>query len=325
MLTEAAPRSQRRTLRQRSARRWLGAYARAAVLVSVSAMCRLFGFRSVIQSQVHRSLVSADNAIGVQSEHHPDGWGVAYYVGGAPHLVKSAASAVSDRIFQRVSGVVASETVVAHVRKATHGELSPLNAHPFQYGRWIFAHNGNLRAFSEHRAALEQFVHPGLRRFVLGTTDSELFFYLLLSRLDARGKLQDDRYRLQDVAMAAREAVDIVTAEVGPMHGDPDGEPDKTYLTFIITNGRVMLGHQGGKRLYLSTWKHRCPDRDECPSYGASCEAASTTGFVNHLVMCSEPLHGENVWQEMALGDMVGVDAHMRLQTFHPGSAPPVP
>ena len=108
-------------------------------------MCRLFGFRSVIQSQVHRSLVSADNAIGVQSAHHPDGWGVAYYVGGAPHLVKSAASAVSDRIFQRVSGVVASDTVVAHVRKATHGELSPLNAHPFQYGRWIFAHNGNIR------------------------------------------------------------------------------------------------------------------------------------------------------------------------------------
>ena len=26
-----------------------------------------------------------------------------------------------------------------------------------------------------------------------------------------------------------------------------------------------------------------------------------------------------------ALGDMVGVDAHMRLQTFRPGSAPPVP
>ena len=30
-------------------------------------MCRLFGFRSVLQSQVHRSLANADNALAVQS------------------------------------------------------------------------------------------------------------------------------------------------------------------------------------------------------------------------------------------------------------------
>ena len=45
-------------------------------------MCRLFGFRSVIPSQMHRSLIAADNALGRQSERHPDGWGVAYYVDG---------------------------------------------------------------------------------------------------------------------------------------------------------------------------------------------------------------------------------------------------
>ena len=38
-------------------------------------MCRLFGFRSVIQSQVHRSLVDADNALGQQSVRHQDGCG----------------------------------------------------------------------------------------------------------------------------------------------------------------------------------------------------------------------------------------------------------
>lgn len=282
-------------------------------------MCRLFGFRSVIQSQVHRSLVSAENAIGVQSENHPDGWGVAYYVGGAPHLVKSAASAISDRIFQRVSGVVASETVIAHVRKATFGDLSALNAHPFQHGRWIFAHNGNVQGFDAHRDALLQRVRPHLRRFVLGTTDSELLFYLLLSHLEARAPLHDDRFALRDVSDAARDFIDDVTSVVGPIHPDPDGEPSETYLTFLVTNGRVMLGHQGGKRLYYSTWKHRCPDRDVCPSFSEACEAASATGFVNHLVLSSEPLHGENVWLEMACGDMIGVDPHMRLHKFSAG------
>src|SRR5262245_46837922 len=105
-------------------------------------MCRLFGFRSVIPSQVHRSLLSADNALGAQSGRHPDGWGVAFYVDGAPQVTRSPTTALTCALFRRVSGVVASETVLAHVRKATQGEPSVLNCHPFQHGRWTFAHNG---------------------------------------------------------------------------------------------------------------------------------------------------------------------------------------
>jgi glutamine amidotransferase len=96
-------------------------------------MCRLFGFRSVLKSRVHHSLVSADNALVNQSEQHPDGWGVAYFQQGVPHLVKTADTAVADSLFQRLSGVVRSETVLAHLRKATHGELSMINSHPFQH------------------------------------------------------------------------------------------------------------------------------------------------------------------------------------------------
>ncbi|MFT5430271.1 MAG: putative glutamine amidotransferase, partial [Myxococcota bacterium] len=112
-------------------------------------MCRLFGFRSVIPSQVHSSLASAENALGVQSTKHPDGWGVAYYVGGAPHVIKSYEPAHESRLFERVSGIVASETVLAHVRQATVGERTVLNSHPFQYGRWIMAHNGDVRGYAE--------------------------------------------------------------------------------------------------------------------------------------------------------------------------------
>ena len=282
-------------------------------------MCRLFGFRSVIQSQVHHSLVSAENALSVQSRQHPDGWGVAYYVGGAPHLVKSAATALSDTLFHRVSGVVASETVLAHIRKATQGELTPLNAHPFQFGTWIFAHNGNVEGFLEHREALRNHVRPEFRRYVLGTTDSELLFYLVLSRMSERGDLHDPRYPIDAAAAAMREAVDEITALVGPFCTDPAGTPDRTYLSFLLTNCRLMLAHQGGKPLYYSTWKKRCPERDTCPSFAPQCEMATRDGFVNHLVISSEPLHGENVWLDLAPADMVGVDQRMRLRVYHHG------
>src|SRR5690554_1518871 len=97
-------------------------------------MCRLFGFRSVINSQVHSSLLDAENSLSAQSVKHPDRWGLAYYLDDAPHLVKSSDTALNNSLFKKVSGIVSSQTVMAHIRKATQGEHSMLNSHPFQYG-----------------------------------------------------------------------------------------------------------------------------------------------------------------------------------------------
>src|SRR5690554_429637 len=170
-------------------------------------MCRLFGFRSVILSQVHRSLVSADNALMNQSTAHPDGWGVAYYVEGYPHVIKSASTAVSDTLFQRVSGIVSSETVVAHLRKATVGSLSIINSHPFQYGNWIFAHNGQIPNFSHYREAVRAQISPVYRRFILGDTDSEVIFYLLLSNMARRFDVHRKGTAIEDVAAAIEDTV----------------------------------------------------------------------------------------------------------------------
>jgi glutamine amidotransferase len=279
-------------------------------------MCRLFGFRSVIPSQVHRSLVAADNALAKQSERHPDGWGVAYYVDGAPHVTKSAAGAMDDALFRRVSGVVSSETVVAHIRKATQGNLTVLNSHPFQYGRWVMAHNGDIPNFASRREQLEALIAPRLRRFILGETDSERVFFLFLTELTRFGDLSG-RFGLEEVvpALAAtvrtvREVTDDAAAGV------------KSLLTLLITNGQCMVAHQGGKELYYSTWKRRCADRDICPSLAKACESPiGAGGSVNHLLIASEPLQGDNVWEPLAEGEIVGVDWRMRLLR-EPGQRP---
>ncbi len=277
-------------------------------------MCRIFAFRSVIRSQVHRSLVSADNALMQQSDRHPDVWGVAYYNAGAPHVMKSVSSAHVDSLFRRVSGVVASETVLAHIRKATQGDLSIVNTHPFQYGHWVFVHNGNLSGFAQVRPALLARIPPTLRRYILGDTDSELLFYLLLGNMAKRCELQRMGYPLASLVEAVRETVADVEGIVGKVHVQENGAPDETYLTFALTNGSILLGHQGGKPLYWSTHKNRCPDRDACPSFGGACEtAAGANDFVKHLVVSSEPLQGENVWHKLAPYDVVGVDWRMAL------------
>lgn len=276
-------------------------------------MCRIFGFRSVIQSQVHRSLVSADNALMQQSDRHPDGWGVAYYNAGAPHVIKSVATAMDDNLFRRVSGIVTSETVLAHLRKATQGGLSIINTHPFQYGPWVFVHNGNVGRFAEVREALAERIPKVLRRFILGDTDSEVLFYLLLGNMARRCDLARPGYPIADVVAAIRETVAEIVELTGPLCDRDDGPADSTFLTFVITNGTTMVAHQGGKALHFTTYKRRCPDRDSCPSFGDECERPTDDGYVKHLVVSSEPLQGENVWTGLGVGEIVGVDWRMQL------------
>jgi predicted glutamine amidotransferase len=270
-------------------------------------MCRLFGFRSVIQSQMHRSLIAADNALGRQSDRHPDGWGVAYYIDGAPHVTRSPVHALGDALFHRVSGVVSSETVLAHVRKATQGAHTVLNCHPFQYGRWVFAHNGDVPTFERDRAALLAEVSPRLRRFVLGETDSEVIFFMVLSRLEAFGPLAQPK-----TVSEVMDAVAGTVADVQRIAKAADEKPN--LLTCILTDGTTMVAHHGGKELFYSTYKRRCADRETCASLAPHCEAETKTGQVNHLVLSSEVLHGENVWVELASGEMVGVDRRMHLE-----------
>ena len=272
-------------------------------------MCRLLGFRSVIPSQVHRSLVAADNALGRQSAGHPDGWGVAFYVDGSPHVTKSPGHALSDALFHRVSGVVASETVLAHVRKATQGALTVLNSHPFQYGRWVFAHNGNIPRFHKNfRQKLIPEVAPQLRRFILGDTDSEVIFFILLSRLQAHGPLDQPR-SAAEVIDALETTMREIREIVEPL------EPDEPlYLTCIVTDGVTMAAHQGGKELHWSSHKERCSDRDSCPHLAPECESPTTTGYVNHLLFSSEPLQGENLWTPMQPGELIGVDSRMKME-----------
>ncbi len=277
-------------------------------------MCRLFGFRSVINSQVHESLVQADNALGVQSTDHPDGWGVSYYVGSSPHVIKSERSAVDDSIFEKVSGIVSSQTVLAHIRKATLGNINILNTHPFQFGNWTFAHNGNIKDFNKNRQAITNEIKPEFKRFILGTTDSELLFYFILSGLSQEINLHDQFTKIDPVFKSINNSIQKLKSIVGEFNFNENAPPTETFVSFLLTNGQVMVAFNGGKKLYYSTYKNRCVDRDTCPSFSMECEAPSQSGFINHLIFTSEPLSGENIWIDINPNEIVGVDSRMKLK-----------
>ncbi len=276
-------------------------------------MCRLFGFRSVLESQVHSSLVAAENALGVQSQAHPDGWGVAYYVAGTPHVIKSSAAAFTDGLFSRVSGVVSSNTVLAHVRRASVGEVNLLNSHPFQFGRWVFAHNGEVVGFSEVKDTLRARIEPSLWRYRLGDTDSEVVFFVFLSALLRRTGLHAPLPGIEPVADSLRETIEGIVA-LSEQRG-----LERPRLTTVVTDGTVMVASCLGRELHRSTWKRHCPERDACGSYAPACETPQPDRRVSHFIVSSEPLQGQNVWERLPDGAFVGCDG--ALTTYAWGAA----
>ena len=116
-----------------------------------------------------------------RGEHHPDGWGIAFYPDNSAQVikepVKAGSSALSD--FLKDYRGISSRIIIAHVRKASVGNNYHRNTHPFQrecMGRdFVFAHNGTLK---EYRTEL------GLTYFnPVGETDSEHAFCYILDRI----------------------------------------------------------------------------------------------------------------------------------------------
>jgi len=149
-------------------------------------MCRLFGCRTVTPGAVAHELLHGANALRIQSREHPDGWGLGWYVGRVPQVVRSLSAAHGDEDFEHVGSFVTASTILAHLRKASVGAVSLVNTHPFEWGPWLFAHNGTISDWRLISPAVETRIDAGLRAKLRGETDSERCFYLFLTCLADR-------------------------------------------------------------------------------------------------------------------------------------------
>lgn len=266
-------------------------------------MCRLFGFRSNNASHVHQSLVREANSLRVQSREHKDGWGIASYGDGElPHAARGLGPAHADPEFERVSALVASHAVVAHVRLASVGPVRVENAHPFVYGAWTFAHNGTLQRFEEHCREIEMRIDPDLRALLRGDTDSERCFFLFLTELRRTGSLQNRA--VDDVALALAQTAREVVRITEP------GATKPSSTNFLVTDGKLMICTRRHRTLFYSERKKR-QDRDphEAPQDGER---------LQQIVIASEQLESETHWFEAAEETVIGVDGDLvfRQWTF---------
>jgi glutamine amidotransferase len=117
-----------------------------------------------------------------------DGFGCGWYapeVDDEPAVYRSDRPIWSDRSFASIAPKVLSPAILAAVRSATPGlPAEESGVPPFASGPHLFAHNGAIKDF-RHTAMrpLRDLLSDGSYADLLGTTDSETVFALLLDQL----------------------------------------------------------------------------------------------------------------------------------------------
>jgi predicted glutamine amidotransferase len=194
-------------------------------------MCQLFALTSHQPVSPHFSLRGFFQRGGKTGEHG-DGWGLALFRDGDFHLqthVTAAYSCLNATALLHTKP--RATTVVAHIRKATEGEVAPQNSHPFirtLWGEtWAFAHNGDLKNFYPNLTADYS---PN------GQTDSERAFCEIFSQL---ANHFPDKPDLPVLAEFLRRQSAVIAR-----HGT---------FNYLLSNGSLLIAHCSTE-LY---WTHR--------------------------------------------------------------------
>ena len=193
-------------------------------------MCQLLGMNCNVPTDIVFSFTGFAKR-GGHTGVHTDGWGIAFFEGaGVRHFVDHQA-AVASPIAELIKRYpIKSKSVIAHIRKATQGQVALENCHPFVrelWGRyWVFAHNGDLKDFAP---VLDGSYKP------VGSTDSERAFCFLLQKL--RGRFGNTAPALPQLRFALAELIADIAA-----HGT---------FNLMLSNGDALFAHCSTSLYYV--------------------------------------------------------------------------
>ena len=192
-------------------------------------MCQLLGMNCNTPTDVVFSF-SGFAERGGRTDHHSDGWGIAFFEGlGLRHFVDHQAACESPVAALIRNYPIKSRNVIAHIRKATQGVVALENCHPFVrelWGRyWVFAHNGDLKDFHPR-------LHSSFRP--VGSTDSERAFCWVMQEL---AKSHAGVPSVAELTLTLRELSQRIAR-----HGT---------FNFMLSNGEALWAHASTSLYYI--------------------------------------------------------------------------
>jgi len=258
------------------------------------AMCQLLGMNCATPTDVTFSFTGFAARGGV-TDHHADGFGVAFFEDKACRLFIDNQSAGTSPVADLIKNYpIKSKNVISHIRKATQGTVRLENCHPFMrelWGRhWIFAHNGDLKGFSPFLSGVYQPV---------GDTDSELAFCALMQGL--RKRFPGSQPPLNELCHALAD----ITREI-TLYG---------VFNYLLSNGQALFAHCSTRLYYLvRQWPFSTAhliDADLSIDF-----AQVTTPEDRVAVIATAPLTDDEVWTPFAPGELMMFEAGQPTMTL---------
>lgn len=228
-------------------------------------MCQLFAWSSKNPRSGRSVPLAGFRARGGATADNPDGWGVAWRVGGAFLLEREPLPGCDSAQFDRVIDALHSDLAIAHVRKARFPPVNTLaNTHPFVHdccGRhWAFAHNGMVPDIVALEAANEGRVcRPD------GQTDSESAFCHLMSHVTGH-------YPMPGAAADWLDVLGVVSERIAGLG----------KFNFLLSDGEHLIAY-GHDRLHF---------------------LESTDGSGETVLIATEPLGDDAGWTPFESGEL---------------------
>jgi predicted glutamine amidotransferase len=210
-----------------------------------------------------------------------DGFGIGWY-GGRPQpgTYRDILPAWNDQNLKSLAHQIRSGLFLAHVRASTGTATSRANCHPFAHGKWLFMHNGQIGGYDRLRRKLEAMIDDRYYCERLGTTDSELIFYLLFSE-----GLESDPAR---ALMRSVGKIERLAAS--------EGVNAPLKFTAVLSDGETIYAVRHASSDVPPTLYHVCRG--------------------DHVMVVSEPLDDDDdhlAWREIPPGQMLVIEKAGKL------------
>ncbi|MCE2680249.1 MAG: class II glutamine amidotransferase [Burkholderiales bacterium] len=248
-------------------------------------MCQLLGMNCNTPTDITFSFEGFSQR-GGKTDHHGDGWGIAFFEDNCARLFLDHRPAVDSAMANFIKQYpLRSLNVIAHIRKATKGDISLRNCHPFQrelWGQtWVFAHNGNLENFEPD---LDGSYLP------IGETDSERAFCLIMQVL---------RQTFGACIKKSRPSIGEIVKTIEPLI-----RSISTYGTFnmLLSNGEAMYCFCATE-LHSIVRQHPF-DTAHLSDCDMSLDFSTVTGENDRVALiATRPLTDNEIWQKHRCGE----------------------
>ncbi|CNV79713.1 glutamine amidotransferase%2C class-II [Mycobacterium tuberculosis] len=237
-------------------------------------------------------MLNASDSLAEQSRRNPDGTGLGVFdEHHQPRLHKQPIAAWQDADFATEAHELTGTTFVAHVRYATTGSLDIRNTHPFLQDGRIFAHNGVVEGLDVLDERLRE---VGADDLVLGQTDSERVFALITASIRARdgnesaGLIDALRWLAANVPIYAVNVLLSTATDVWALR-----YPESHELYILDRRG------DGAPEFHLRSKRIR--------AHSTHLRERSS------VVFATEPMDDNPRWRLLDAGELVHVDAALRV------------